>query len=137
MSRVPSRQFLLFCVAGVIGLVVDTAVLYATAPWLGWYAARVVSFLAAATATWLVNRHYAFSTHATAYRETGSILREYGRYLASMLVGGAVNYATYALIITWLKTPWAAMLGVAAGSVTGLIFNFVGARYLVFKSHRP
>jgi putative flippase GtrA len=136
MSSTPRKEFLLFCVAGVIGLVVDTAVLYATAPLLGWYGGRVVSFLAAATATWLVNRHYAFAMHATAYNEIASILREYGSYLTSMLVGGVVNYLTYALIITWLKTPWSAMLGVAAGSIAGLLFNFASARYVVFKSHR-
>lgn len=129
-----SRQFLLFCVAGVIGLVVDTAVLYALAPWMGWYAARVISFLAAATATWLVNRRYAFSEHASPYNDLALILREYVRYLGSMLVGGLANYATYAVIITWLKTPWAGFLGVAAGSIAGLTLNFASARYLVFRS---
>ena len=42
-----AREFLLFAVAGVIGLGVDVGVLYLAAPLLGWYAARVLSFLAA------------------------------------------------------------------------------------------
>ena len=45
------REFLSFAVVGAIGFVVDVAVLYLAAPLLGWYGARVVSFLAAASAT--------------------------------------------------------------------------------------
>ena len=48
-----------FLVAGLLGLAVDVGVLYLAAPWLGWYAARALSFLAAATVTWRVNRRYA------------------------------------------------------------------------------
>jgi putative flippase GtrA len=134
MSRQVSRQFLFFCVAGVIGLVVDTAVLYALAPWLGWYAARVVSFLSAATATWYLNRRFAFAQAADASAEP--LWRQYTKYLLSMTVGGLVNYAVYVATLHWLHFDGAALLGVALGSVGGLGFNFVSARYLVFKAQQ-
>ncbi len=130
----PLRQLLLFAIAGVVGLVVDTAVLYALAPWLGWYAARVVSFLAAATTTWWINRRHAFRSQAAESGAQGlPWWREYAKYLASMTVGGLVNYAAYSLVLQWLHGPLAPMLGVAAGSVAGLAFNFAAARYLVFR----
>ena len=44
-----------FGIAGVLGFVVDAGALYLLAPFLGWYGARVLSFWAAATATWLFN----------------------------------------------------------------------------------
>ena len=54
------REFLLFAAVGVVGFGVDVAVLYLVAPLLGWYGARVLSFIAAATATWALNRRYTF-----------------------------------------------------------------------------
>ena len=124
-----ARSFGWFLVAGLLGLLVDVAVLYLAAPWLGWYAARVLSFLAAATVTWQVNRRYTFADAAP----HASLLREYLAYLSAMLGGAAVNYAVYVLTLHWLSGPWAAAIGVALGSAAGLVVNFVSARYLVFK----
>ncbi|MDD0840987.1 GtrA family protein [Curvibacter sp. HBC61] len=133
MSRRVSRQFLFFCVAGVIGLGVDTAVLYALAPWLGWYGARVVSFLSAATATWWLNRRFAFASPSPL---TEPWWRQYLKYLLSMTVGGLVNYAVYVATLQWVPIDGAALLGVALGSIGGLGFNFVSARYLVFRQRQ-
>jgi putative flippase GtrA len=127
-----ARSLLWFLAAGLLGLAVDVAVLYVLAPLLGWYAARVLSFLAAATATWLVNRRYAFADAAP----HASLLREYLGYLTAMLGGAAVNYTVYVLVLHWLSGPWAAAAGVALGSLAGLAVNFLSARYLVFRA-RP
>ncbi|WP_218509975.1 GtrA family protein [Variovorax sp. dw_308] len=127
-----ARSFAWFVVAGVLGLVVDVVVLYVLAPLFGWYAARVLSFLAAATTTWLVNRNYAFADAA----RHASLLREYLGYLMAMLGGAAVNYTVYVLTLHWLEGVWVAALGVALGSLSGLTVNFLSARYLVFKAHR-
>ncbi len=127
------RQFLIFCVVGTLGFVVDVAVLYALAPWLGWYGGRVLSFWAAATTTWLFNRRFTFS----GTRATGSgIWREYGKYLVTMLGGAALNYGAYVAVLHWYHGPYAALLGVAAGSIAGLVANFASARYFVFRA-RP
>ena len=118
-----------FLLAGLLGLAVDVGVLYAASPLLGWYAARVLSFLAAATVTWRVNRRYAFADaapHASAWRE-------YLAYLSAMLGGAAVNYAVYVLVLHNLAGPWAAAIGIAFGSAAGLVVNYLTARYLVFR----
>jgi putative flippase GtrA len=126
------REFLSFAFVGVIGFGVDLGVLYLVAPLLGWYGARVVSFMAAATTTWALNRRYTFTT-----RESGaSLLREYAHYLLTMLAGALVNYTVYVLTLHWLSGHFAPAVGVALGSCAGLAVNFLSARYLVFKSAR-
>jgi putative flippase GtrA len=124
----PSPQFLRFCVVGVVGLLVDLAVLYATAWALGWYGARVLSFTAAATATWALNRRFTFQA------DTASVWQQYLRYMVSMLGGAALNYAAYAATLRWLDVPGQAAVGVAFGSCAGLVSNYLTARHLVFKS---
>jgi putative flippase GtrA len=125
------REFLSFALVGVIGLVVDVVVLYLLAPWLGWYAARVLSFLAAATTTWAFNRRYTFASRIAA---GGSIRREYFGYLATMAAGAVLNYGAYVLTLHGVEGRWAAALGVAVGSMAGMGANFLSARYLVFRS---
>lgn len=127
------REFLAFGLVGVAGFVVDVGVLYLAAPWLGWYAARVLSFVAAATATWALNRRFTFADR----RADTSLGREYLRYLVTMLGGAAVNYAVYVATLHALAGPWAPALGVALGSGVGLGVNFVSARSLVFRTQRP
>lgn len=130
------REFLAFAVVGVIGLVVDVVVLYLLAPLLGWYAARVVSFLSAATTTWAFNRRYTFAASAAGAASGRSVWREYLGYLATMTAGAVLNYGAYVLTLHWVEGRWAAALGVALGSVAGMGANFLSARYLVFRSHR-
>ena len=126
------REFLSFAAVGVVGFGVDLGVLYLVAPFLGWYGARVVSFIAAATATWALNRRYTF----TARRSGSSLVREYAHYLLTMLAGAMVNYTVYVLTLHWVSGPLAPALGVSLGSCAGLAVNFLSARHLVFKSAR-
>ncbi len=124
------REFLSFAVVGVAGFVVDVAVLYLAAPLMGWYGARALSFLAAATATWALNRRYTFSARSS----NDSVLREYLGYLVTMLGGAVVNYGAYVLVLHWVTGAWAPAVGVALGSCAGLVVNFLSARYLVFRA---
>lgn len=124
-------QMLRFGVAGVLGLLVDVAVLYLMlALGLGWYAGRLLSFLAAVWTTWQFNRRYTFSGAAPAQ----SLWQEWWRYLAAMLGGGVVNYGGYLLVLQLCRpAPWLPLLAVCAGSVVGMVVNFLSAKFLVFK----
>ena len=128
------RQLLRFGAAGIAGLLVDLAVLFVLAPMLGWYAGRVLSFLAAASATWWLNRRFTFaaSTENAGRTPAASVRHEYGRYIVSMLGGALVNYTVYVLALQFVPAPWAPALGVALGSLAGMSLNFVAARYFVF-----
>lgn len=95
------------------------------------YAARIVSFLAAASGTWLMNRHYVF---AVLHKPTHA---EWLRYVGLMVLGALVNYGAYALCIAFLvfarAQPW---LGVTVGSIAGLGVNFTTSRLLFRQAKR-
>lgn len=123
-------EVLRFGVAGVAGLVADVAVLYAVlALGLGPFAGRAVSFLCAVWVTFTLNRRFTFRSGAAA-----DIWVEWWRYLAAMLLGGAVNYGVYTAVILLLpRTSILPFLAVAAGSVGGMGVNFVSAKFFAFR----
>lgn len=127
------RQLFFFAVAGVIGLLVDVAVLYALRGAIGPFYGRAVSFFAAVVATWLVNRTLTFRDRRSGLTRR----REFTAYFTLMLAGGAVNYATYsAMVLTSELVRQHLFLGVAAGSVAGMAVNFLTSRYLLFRRSR-
>jgi putative flippase GtrA len=135
------RRLLRFCAVGAAGFIVDAAFLYACASFLGWYGARVISFFAAATFTWVLNRRYTFTnlkTEAEVNNESplpppDSMGRQYGQYLLSMMLGGCVNYTVYVATVHWIQLPYTALIGVAFGSCAGLGINYVAASRVVFR----
>jgi putative flippase GtrA len=127
-----ARQSVSFGVIGIAGLLVDIAVLrlMLSVFGLGLYSARVVSFLAAATATWLGNRMVTFRD-----RRSPRHAEEWLRFLLVNAPGGAVNYGVYALLVTHVPVlAEHAALAVAIGSVAGMLFNFTGSALVVFRS---
>ena len=127
-------QFGKFGMVGVVGLMVDIAALYSAMAWagLGPYGARAVSFLVAATATWALNRVFTFRGE-----HDGGLLGQWAKFIAAKSLGGALNYLTYAALIAGTATVAAhPFLGVAAGSVAGMVFNFAASKKLVFRSSR-
>lgn len=123
------QQFIAFSIVGTIGFVVDTGVLYgALALGFGYYYGRVVSYLCAATVTWLLNRRFTFKSTGQNKR------REWARFVVLNLAGFAVNYGVYAACLAadpiFIAHP---VLAVAAGSIAGLFVNFTINKYLVFR----
>jgi putative flippase GtrA len=130
-GAVVTRQFVAFSAVGTFGFLVDAVVLHLAMSQLGagLYDGRVISYLVAASSTWALNRRYTFAT-----RRSSNRAREWVRFLAANAMGGLVNYATYAALVTFHDTVAAwPVIGVAIGSIAGLLFNFVGSRYLVFR----
>ncbi|MFM8333661.1 MAG: GtrA family protein [Candidatus Methylumidiphilus sp.] len=132
IRRVPV-SFWRFGLVGVGGLFVDMAVLYA-AMWgaaLGPVAAKVLSFLAAATFTWWMNRLFTFGHSGK------SLLHEWASFLATNAFGGVVNFAAYTALVTQaLPYAWMPALATAAGSLSGLLFNYTASRHIVFNAAR-
>jgi putative flippase GtrA len=124
-----ARQMLSFSVIGVLGFLVDASVLYVALSWgLGLYAGRAVSYMSAVSATWVLNRRYTFE------RTSGdNKLHEWSRFVVSQLAGATINLGVYALLVH--MSPLVAhepIIGVAAGSLSGLLINFSVARAFVF-----
>jgi putative flippase GtrA len=127
-------ELLRFGIVGGIGFVVDSGVLLlglaaGLGPWFG----RAVSYLAAASSTYTLNRAWTFR-HA----EKRERLRQWALFVVVNLVGFAFNYGTYAILI--LTVPMVAaqpVLGVAAGAVAGMTGNFLLSRRIVFGLGKP
>ena len=125
------RQLILFCVGGVIGFIVDAGVLQLLVSGLAWdrFTGRIISFLCAATATWLFNRRYTFRGP-----RRHPLHWEWARYVIAMSAGFAFNFAAYSALVLWfdIDRQWL-VLAVAAGSVAGLGVNFLASRYWVYR----
>lgn len=124
-------QFFRFVIVGAIGFVIDAGLLRLMLTLgLGYYSGRVVSFLAAASVTWILNRSFTFR------RESPHRIHPAGEwlaYLGLMVIGGAVNYGTYAAAVALSDVVRALPeLGVALGSVAGLAINFWTAKTMLF-----
>ena len=135
-------QLLQFGIVGVLGYGVDSGVLYAMLSLgLGFGTGRLVSFLCAVLTTWLLNRRFTFGPDADARPsspETGNpLLREGLRYLAAMSFGGVLNVGTYAAVMAMFSYHAALpAIGVAAGSVVGMVANFASAKWWVYRRKR-
>lgn len=128
--RAASHEFLRFVMVGAAGFLVDAGALtFATSVLgLGLYSGRVFSYLCAATFTWICNRRFTFA------RTDDAAVVQWLRFLGANAIGGAVNYGVYAAVVAFSAVGAAyPVLGVAAGSVAGLIFNFAVSKYWVFR----
>lgn len=134
LDRVLGASIVRFGIVGVIGFLVDAGTLHALVQWAhqGLYAGRVGSYLAAATTTWALNRTFTFAGKASA-----NLFAEWARFLVANLGGGAVNYATYALLVgTVSLVSEHPVIGVGAGSLAGLVLNFAASKRFVFTASR-
>ncbi len=137
LSRLPPAkakllgELLRFGTVGTIGFLIDTGTLYlALALGAGLYGGRVLSYLAAASANWLLNRTWTFRQ-----ADRSRPGRQWLIFLAVNLVGFACNYGTYALLVRhWPPAAAYPVLAVAAGSIAGLAGNFLLSRRFVFKA---
>lgn len=122
-------QFLRFGVVGTLGFLVDAGVLtLMLALGAGPHGGRIVSYLAAASATYALNRAWTFRESARV-----PVARQWGRFVLLNLVGFAANFGTYAALLATVPLVAAhPVLGVAAGSLAGMFLNFALSRRYVF-----
>jgi putative flippase GtrA len=124
------RDFLRFSVVGAGGLAVDVGVFLAVLA-LGSdaYLARAVSALAAITATWWLHKEWTF-------RQPGHTARRgtYPAYVAVQSGGLAVNYGVFVAVLAVVPPgPLPSVFALGCGAAVALVFNFAGARGIVFR----
>lgn len=128
------RQAGSFAVIGGIGFVVDGGILTImnTVYGIELLPARLVSFTAAVTTTWFLNRQRTFADN-----KSKKPVSEWSRYAAVNSIGSVLNMG----IFFWLITQYEALariplvpLGIAAS--VALVFNFIASKYLVFRQQR-
>ncbi len=135
------REFLLFALVGSVGFVVDYLIVLALVQGLGLHplAARVFAFIGAAASTWFLNRRLTFARRVS----QGARASRFLPYLGMMLLGLAVNYATYAACLYFvfplilpadLPKAFTLFLAVGFGSCAGLLINFISCNRILFKA---
>ena len=125
-------RFVKYFTVGVVAFSIDVIVFQAmlTVGGASPYVARVVSFIAATTSAWWLNRTFTFHDAVGTRPEL-----QWARFVAANLVGGSVNYAAFVLTIAMV--PLAAaypVIALAVGSVCGLAFNFTAYQRYVFRA---
>ena len=127
----PAR-LLCFVLVGTSGLVIDVAV-YLGLQWIGLEhrLARFLSFWPAVTWNWRLNRSFTFGER---HREPH--VRQWGKFVASSLVGFSVNVGGYA-ILTSLVDFFAShrLLALLSGVVLATLVNFLLANFFVYRRH--
>ncbi len=130
------QQFLKFSMVGGVGFVVDAGSYFVLTHYLGGglITSRFVSSLMLGmSATFLLNNFVTFRGHGS-----GSIFARYLKFATANIVGNLLNVGTHAVLVENLalfhRIP---LLGVVAGTFVGLVFNFTGSKYFVFRSATP
>lgn len=124
------RRLVWFAAAGTLGFFVDAGVAEGLIKFAGvnYYAARLVSFLCAVSATYAINRRYTFGDRGVNRPGTRR------RYLAAMAGGFALNYGTYAALgASWPFFHRYPVLAIAAGSLAGMVSNYLSSHFWVFR----
>lgn len=120
-----------FCLVGAVGFVVDTSITLLLVTGFGWspLPARLVAFIAGATATWLLNMSFTF-------RASGG-WRRWGVYMGLSGVGALLNVGVYSMWVwSFGIDPVQLLAGIAAGAACALVFNFAVSKYIVFAPAR-
>ena len=127
------RQFLKFSFVGGIGFVVDAGSLSILTRQFGLdpVTGRVISqFVFGMTTTWLLNRSLTFRN-----QRGGSVFAEYLRFALANGVGNLMNFGTHTVLVEnvafFHRVP---EMGIVVGTAIGLVFNFTGSKYFVFRA---
>jgi len=127
--RVLARQFLQFAVIGTFGFGWDTAVVYATAPFVGPYIAGIISFLIVGSINWMANRWWTYRGLSH-----GAMHTQLVRFLIANAVGFVLNRGKMFSLIYFVPLCRVYLvLPVAAGGIAGMFVNFFLSRRLVFR----
>ena len=129
-------QFAKFFLIGIINTVVDLGVLnlliFASDinRGFGYAIFKGISFLTATTNSYFWNKHWTFKADKGNFKQ----------FLTVSIIGLIVNVATASLIVEFIApgcysaspTMWA-NIGAIMGSMIGLLWNFAGYKFIVFK----
>lgn len=131
-----SETFIRFGIVGVLGFFWDTGTVYALRPFINLYLAGTCGFLVAATANWAVNRlwTYRHHTHAAAHVQ-------WARFMTANAIGFVFNRGVFFTLISKFFSNMAGtdvfhaqpVLAIAAGSISGLCFNYFLSKRFVFS----
>lgn len=141
------EQFAKFFLVGIMNTGVDLIILNilitlsGVAVGMGYSAQKALSFLAAVTFSYFINKHWTFQDKS---KEGEG--KKMSQFFAVSFVGMIINVTTATIVVNFLQTPinniinlpimtpqlWG-NLGALCGTAVGLGWNFVGYKLWVFK----
>jgi putative flippase GtrA len=127
----PVVELARFVIVGAIGFLVDCGIMLALMrQGDNAFQSRVVSFSAAVTVTWGLNRAWTFAAAKRADKK-----REYVGYFITQTIGAGINLGVFfgflSLFPTQRNDP---VLALVIGAIPALAFNFAASKYLVFRA---
>lgn len=137
LSRLgPSENFIRFGIVGTLGFCWDTGTVYALRPFINLYVAGSCGFFVAATANWAVNRLWTYRHHKHAAPHV-----QWARFMTANAIGFVFNRGVYFTLISKYFSAAAKtdifyaqpVLAIAAGSISGLCFNYFLSKRFVFS----
>ena len=131
-----TKKLLYFIFVGGIGFIIDGGlmILLSHVYSLDIYLSRLISFSIAVLATWVLNRTLVFK-----YDINPNISKraEYGRYITVQIGGALTNLLVFTLILTtYPLMKEIPIIPFSIGALFGLVINFSGTRYWVFRGAR-
>lgn len=137
-------QFARFVVIGVLNTSIDLAVLnflmFATGHSEGYYYSvfKAASFSAAVITSYFLNKHWAFGDKGKRKE-----IHKISQFMAVSIIGALINVGVASSVVLFLKPqlieilPFSNQLwgniGALCGTAIGLIWNFLGYKFIVFK----
>jgi len=132
-KRIHEIRFLRFGFVGGCGFLVNWVALYLALHALrldkysGWFAA----FFVAVTFTWWGNRTLTFRDRAA----SRGLLREWFAFVIGNSLGAAANFLVYSVLVTYTPQPFGnPLLAIVAGTIVGMVFNFVVSSRYIFRA---
>ena len=123
-------QFAQFGTVGVIGFVVDTAVVYAMRDWAGLYVAGTAAYAVAVTTTWWLNRVWTFRSAGNG----GPMHHQWLKFVVANLPGLCLNLGTYFVLVAFVPLCITyPVIAIGAGAIAGMFANFALSRAVVFR----
>ena len=119
-----------FAVVGTVGFLVDGGVLQLLVSAADWspFAARALSFPAALTATFVLNRAWTFQGLRM------GVARAYGAYGAIQLVGALINLAVFSVCVLAAPALYERpLIALAVGAGVAMLFNYYASKRVVFR----
>lgn len=147
LTRFPViEQFIKFAMIGAMNTGVDLIILNietmttGVRTGAGYAFQKGVSFLVAVILSYFLNKYWAFQDKS---KEEGA--KKFSQFIFISVIGMIINVTVATLAVTYLKTPlnsalhlsisdqlWVS-LGALCGTAIGLIWNFIGYKFIVFK----
>lgn len=130
------QQFIKFGMVGAIGFLVDALVLWLASYWLPYPTARAISFWAAVTSNWWLNRVFTFQDA----EHSEKAHQQWGKFFLASLIGFIPNWGVFVLLMGFgeqqalIDMPLYPYLAMIPGVLAGMLVNFSLSKFWVFKA---